>query len=457
VVDEVTEPTVRRKKDKKNKRAVDQQGPEQHADQHDAAIPPMPPPRRLSRRTQFGLLLVLGAILLAGILLGPALFQQTTTTTTEQASQISPDNGFKATPQQWAGFAIAPVKDMAFHPVQETDGRIAFDDDSTTPVFSPFTGRVTRLFAKAGDQVKRGDPLLAVQAAEFVQGQNDLITAAATLKTARAQLNLAQTNEKRQHALYQAQGGALKDWQQSQVDLATAEGNVHSAEIALGAVRNRLRILGKTDQEIDAIQAAPGAVSFSPEALILAPIDGVVTQRQIGLGQNIVSQSNGGTNPVFSIGDLSKVWLLANAREADARLIHIGDPVEVRVPAYPGRLFNAHISFVAPSIDPTTHRLPVRAEVENPDRVLKPEMLASFRITTGGAMRSPGVPESALVYEGDTVHVWVANEADKTITIREIKLGRINDGMAQVLAGLKPGENVVTAGSLFLDRAVTGD
>ena len=359
--------------------------------------------------------------------------------------------------QQWAGFAIAPVKDIAFHPVQETDGRIAFDDDSTTPVFSPFTGRVTKLFAKAGDQIKRGEPLAAVQAAEFVQGQNDLITAVATLKTARAQLNLAQTNEKRQHALYQAQGGALKDWQQSQVDLATAEGNVHSAEIALGAVRNRLRILGKTDQDIDAIQAAPGAVSFSPEALILAPIDGVVTQRQIGPGQNIVSQSNGGSTPVFAIGDVSKVWLLANAREADARLIHIGDPVAVRVPAYPGRIFNAHISFVAPSIDPTTHRLPVRAEVENPDFVLKPEMLASFRITTGDATVSPAVPISALVYEAETVHVWVANEADKTIAIREVKIGRISDGMVQVLVGLKPGEHVVTAGSLFLDRAVTGD
>ena len=454
MVDDLTEPTARPKKEKKDKkRQVERIDP----DHHEAAVPPMPPPRRLSRKTQLLLLLVLGVVLLAGIFLGPALFQETTTNTAEQANQTSADNGFKATPQQWAGFAIAPVKDIAFHPVQETDGRIAFDDDSTTPVFSPFTGRVTKLCAKAGDQVKRGEPLAAVQAAEFVQGQNDLITAVATLKTARAQLNLAQTNEKRQHALYQAQGGALKDWQQSQVDLATAEGNVHSAEIALGAVRNRLRILGKTDQDIDAIQAAPGAVSFSPEALIVAPIDGVVTQRQIGLGQNIVSQSNGGTNPVFSIGDVSKVWLLANAREGDARLIHIGDPVEVRVPAYPGRAFNAHISFVAPSIDPTTHRLPVRAEVENPDRVLKPEMLASFRITTGGAMESPSVPESALVYEGDTVHVWVANEADKTITSRTIKLGRINDGMAQVLDGLKPGENVVTAGSLFLDRAVTGD
>ncbi|MDR3530969.1 MAG: efflux RND transporter periplasmic adaptor subunit [Rhodopila sp.] len=424
----------------------------------DRNVPTISEPKRLSVKLQVILLVGLSAVLVAGLVFSRVLsMQETARQAEEQPAQTESGNRFSPTPQQWAGFAIAPVKDISFRPVQQTDGKIAFDDDLTTPVFSPFTGRVTRLFARMGDRVKRGDPLLAVQATEFVQGQNDLITSAATLKTARAQLNLAQTNEKRQHALYLAQGGALKDWQQSQVDLATAEGAVHSAEIAQGAVRNRLRILGKTDQEIDAIQNAPDTTTFSPVAMILAPIDGVVTQRQIGLGQNIISQSNGGSTPLFAIGDLSKVWLLGNAREADARLIHLDDPVEVRVPAYPGRVFNARISFVAPSIDPSTHRLPVRAEVDNDDFVLKPEMLASFRITTGSAAVSPAVPESALVYEGDAVHVWVANEPDKMIAIREIKIGRISDGMVQVLNGLHTGEKVVTAGSLFLDRAVTGD
>jgi cobalt-zinc-cadmium efflux system membrane fusion protein len=296
-----------------------------------------------------------------------------------------------------------------------------------------------------------------MQAAEFVQAQNDLITASATLKTTRAQLALAQTNEKRQHALYQAQGGALKDWQQSQVDLATAEGAERGAEIALGAVRNRLLILGKTEQEITAIQDAPGAVNFSPEVFILAPIGGVVTQRQVGLGQNMVSQSNGGSAALFLIGDPSKVWLLANAREADASLIHIGDAVEVRVPAYPDRVFNGRISYIAPSIDPNTHRLPVHAEVDNPDFALKPEMQASFRITIGTAVVSPAIPEGALVYEAEKVHVWVFDQLSGTIVLRDIAIGRISDGMVQVLDGLKPGDSVVTAGSLFLDRAVTGD
>lgn len=413
---------------------------------------------RLSPMVQLTLLAALAAIMIAGLVFGRLLPARVSDRPADaQPAQAGADTAFKPTAKQLAGFAIKPVRDLAFRLVQETDGKIAFDDDLTTPVYSQFTGRVTALFARMGDRVKRGDKLAAMQAAEFVQAQNDLITASATLKTTRAQLALAQTNEKRQHALYQAQGGALKDWQQSQVDLATAEGAERGAEIALGAVRNRLLILGKTEQEITAIQDAPGAVTFSPEVFILAPIGGVVTQRQVGLGQNMVSQSNGGSAALFLIGDPSKVWLLANAREADASLIHIGDAVEVRVPAYPDRVFNGRISYIAPSIDPNTHRLPVHAEVDNPDFALKPEMQASFRITIGTAVVSPAIPEGALVYEAEKVHVWVFDQLSGTIVLRDIAIGRISDGMVQVLDGLKPGDSVVTAGSLFLDRAVTGD
>jgi cobalt-zinc-cadmium efflux system membrane fusion protein len=180
-------------------------------------------------------------------------------------------------------------------------------------------------------------------------------------------------------------------------------------------------------------------------------------QRQIGLGQNIVSQSNGGSAQVFSIGDMSKVWLLANVRETDSPLIHPGDPVEVHVPAYPGRVFNARISYIAPSIDPTMHRLPVRAEVDNPDGALKPEMFASFDIITGAGDASAAVPDSAVVYEGSTAHVWVANPSDKSIALRQVTTGRVADHRVQVTEGLEAGEQVVTRGSLFIDRATAGD
>ena len=364
---------------------------------------------------------------------------------------------FRPTDRQWATLKLQTVRDQVFQPATETDGRIALDDDLVTPVFSPYSGRVSQLMARAGDTVRAGDPLFAINATELAQAQNDLIAATAGLKTAKAQLNLAETNEKRQHALYLAQGAALKDWQQAQVDLATAQGGMNSAAIALSSVRNRLRIMGKSDADIAAIEAAPDLLALNADSVVRAPIGGTVVQRQIGLGQNIVSASAGASNPVFMIGDLSKVWMVANARENDAPYLHKGDPVQVRVLAYPGRVFNGRLNYVAASLDATTHRLPVRADVENPNGELKPEMFASFRIITGADAANPAVPQTAVVYEGDTAHVWVADDKAKTLAIRPIKPGRTHDGTVEVLAGLKAGEKVVVSGAVFIDRAAAGD
>jgi cobalt-zinc-cadmium efflux system membrane fusion protein len=416
-----------------------------------------PPGRRLPRGVQIAIIGVI-ALVLAAVLAGQAIRQAVQPQPAPATAASQPEQAsFQPTPQQWAGFHIQPVKNMSFRPTEDTDGKIAIDDDLVTPVFSPYSGRVVKLFASAGDMVKPGDPLCAVEASEFVQGQNDLIAAAATLRTTRAQLTLAETNEKRQHDLFLAHGAAMKDWQQAQVDLANAQGNFSSAQIAVAAVRNRLRILGRSEAEIAAIEASSNLLKLDPVAMVTAPIGGTVIQRQVGLGQTIVSAAAGATTALFEIGDLTKVWLVANVREEDAPLVHRGDTVEVHVLAFPNKVFTARVTHVAPTIDPNTHRLSVRAEIDNPDGALKPEMFASFRIITGPATISLAVPIGALVYEGSDVHVWVANPADKTIEERQIKLGAIQDGMAQVTDGLKPTENVVTVGSLFIDRAVTGD
>jgi membrane fusion protein, heavy metal efflux system len=164
-------------------------------------------------------------------------------------------------------------------------------------------------------------------------------------------------------------------------------------------VRNRLRILGKSDKEITSLEAQP-TQKLDPVAIVSAPIAGTVTQRQIGVGQYINSEAAGASSPVFTISDLSTVYLIANVREVDAPLMQVGLPLEVHVLAYPDRVFNGKISWVAPSIDPNTHRLPVRADVENPDGALKPGMLANFSIITGEASAAPAVPQEAIVYEG---------------------------------------------------------
>ncbi|HUL42048.1 MAG TPA: efflux RND transporter periplasmic adaptor subunit [Burkholderiales bacterium] len=363
---------------------------------------------------------------------------------------------FRPTKTQWAVLKVMPVQTMTFRTESVTDGNIAINDETTTLVFSPYSGRVTRIIAKQGDFVKTGAPLMVVEASEFVQAQNDLINTVSALNTAQSQVTLARINENRQHQVYLAKGGALKDWQQSQAELTSAQSNVRAAEIAVAAVRNRLRILGRSEAEISAFESERNAQNMNSEVLIRAPVTGIVTQRQVGLGQFINSIANGGSNPLYSISNLSTVWLIANVREIDAPLMRVGEPVEVRVLAYPGRVFKARLAWVAASIDPNTHRLPVRAEVENPDGALKPMMFARFSIITGDNIVAPAVPQSAIVYEGEEARVWVARD-DGRVASRSIRAGRVRDGMVEVSAGLNAGEKVVTSGTLFIDRAAQNE
>jgi cobalt-zinc-cadmium efflux system membrane fusion protein len=346
---------------------------------------------------------------------------------------------------------VEDVATRSFRTERVTEGNIALDDDLNTPVFSPYSGRVTRLVAKLGDKVERGAPLFAVEATEFVQIANDLIAAGLAQRTARVQLTQAEINEKRAHELYNAKGGALKDWQQAQTDLAAAQNTLRTAEMALAAVRNRLRILGKSDKEIAALETQQ-TQKLEPGTVVTAPIAGMVTQRQVGLGQYIPSVTSGASTPVYTIGDLSRVWLIANVREADAGAVRLGQPVEVRVLALPDRVFKAQISWVAPSVDPNTHRLPVRANVENPDGLLKPNMFAMFSIIIGETVSAPAVPQSAMVYEGDKARVWVAG-TDRSLSLREVQVGRSGEGLVEIHSGLSAGEKVVTRGTIFIDRA----
>jgi cobalt-zinc-cadmium efflux system membrane fusion protein len=417
--------------------------------QESASPPPPRTVRALPRRTQ---LWIIGALVLvvsgvAGLgSKGAHLFGRPS----EPSAEAAAPGAFRLTPAQLASLKVTPVEMFTFRTEQVTDGKIALNSDRTTPVFSPYSGRVTKVIANLGDSVRQGDRLLAVEAVEFAQGQNDLISAVSAVNTARSQLSLAQTNEQRKHALYDAKAGALQDWQQAQAELVTAQNNLRSAETALALVRNRLHILGKSDAEIGALE---NARKVDPVSFVLAPISGRVTDRQVGPGQYIQAAA---TAPVYSIGDLSTVWLIANVREADAPLMRRGVPVEVHVLAFPGKVFKAKLTYVAPSVDANTHRLPVRAEVENPDGALKPEMFASFSIITGKDSAAPAVPQDAIVYEGDTARVWVVQE-DASVASREIRAGRTSNGMVEVTAGVNPGEKVVTSGTLFIDRAAKRD
>jgi cobalt-zinc-cadmium efflux system membrane fusion protein len=409
--------------------------------------------RALSARAQYRLVAMVaaGLLLLLGSWTGISWLMSGGTDS--GPSQTIPYGTFRPTQAQLAGLTIKPVLRRDFPAVTNTEGNIAADDDLTTPVYSPFSGRVTKLEARLGDNVAKGAPLMTVEAQEYVQAQNDLIAAMSGLASTTAQLNLAETNETREHALFDARGAALKDWQQSQSDLATAQGNRRTAEIALAAVRNRLRIFGMSDRQIAALARAPIGVQTSPEATVAAPIAGTVILRQVGLGQFIQS---GASNPVFSIGDLSTVWLIANVRESDAPLMQVGEPVAMHVPALPGRVFHAKLSYVAASVDPVTRRLQVRADVANTDGALKPQMFASFSIVTGEDRSAPAVPQSSIVYEGDAARVWILRR-DGLLALRQIRVGRTDGDRVEVLQGVAAGERVVTSGAIFIDRAATSD
>ena len=361
------------------------------------------------------------------------------------------DGAFRPSDTQWASLRFAPVRQVAFRDERATDGKIAINEDTTTPIFSPFSGRVSKLIARPGDFVERGAPLFAVEASEFVQGHNDLITAVAGVEKARSRLVLAQTAEKRQRDLQAIRGGALKDLEQAQSDLVAAQGDLRSAEIALAAVRNRLRILGRSDDDIAQLEKTD---RIGAETIVSAPIAGTIIQRKVGLGQYINAGAN---DPVFTVGNLSTVWLIANVRESDAPKMKVGAAVEVTVLAFPGRVFNAKLAYVAPALDPNTRRLPVRAEIQNTGRELLPEMFASFRIVSGDDRLMPAVPADAIVYEGAKARAWIARPDSKTVVSRDITVGDTINGLVEVRKGLAVGETVVTTGTLFIDRAARRD
>jgi cobalt-zinc-cadmium efflux system membrane fusion protein len=350
------------------------------------------------------------------------------------AAPTLPAGTFRASAVQMKTLTVEPVGLHGFVSEELTEGKIAANADRATPVFSPYSGRITRVIAGLGDSVKAGAPLATLEATEFVQAQNDLATTA-------SQLKLARFTEARKHALYDAKGGSLQDWQAAQAELT-------AAETALSAIRSRLTILGKSPAEIAALESHQ---TISAAATLSAPIAGVVVDRQVGPGQYVQA---GGATPQFTIADISSVWLLANVRETDAALVKLGQSVEVHVPAYPDRVFKARLTYVSAVVDAVTHRLPVRAEIANRDGALKPEMFANFRILTSETSESPAVPQSAVVYEGAAAHVWVV-AADGLLSLRNIRTGRSNDGLIEVLEGLKPGENVITKGGLFIDQAAS--
>src|ERR1700753_2309182 len=308
----------------------------------------MPP--EINQRTQMlsrkHLAVGVAVLALAGaVWFGFSHFTQTPPRSSDLSSQSRKEPGrYTPTAAEWASMTVEPVTEHDFRAEHITEGKIAVDEDRSTPVFSPYTGRVTQLMVKPGDQVAKGQPLFVIEASDTVQAQNDFITGLASVNKAKSALDLAQLQDARAKDLFEGRAVPLKDYQQSQATLIQAQADMRSAQTALDAARNKLQILGFDD---DAIANFQKNGRLDPSTTVFAPIAGTVVQRKVGPGQFI---SSGASDPVYVIGDLSTVWLIAFVRETDAAVVSVGQQINFTVLALPAHPFVARVDYVSPFI-----------------------------------------------------------------------------------------------------------
>jgi cobalt-zinc-cadmium efflux system membrane fusion protein len=412
---------------------------------------PLPTATSLPRRAQLRLVAIAVLILIGVFAVISVLYHLSRPTQAPEAP--SPAGSFRPTAEQLAHLQIQPVATGSDPLTVNATGTISVDEDHSTPVVLPYSGQVGDVLVQAGQRVTRGQALLKIASPDFVEARNTLFSAAAARATAIAQLKIAQENEKRQAAIYQSAGGALKDFRQAENDLVGAQSNERSADAALGAARDKLSLLGKSPDEVQRLEAAGEVAGIYSQTTYHAPVSGTIASRDVAPGQYV---SAGGDKPVLVIADLTRVWLVAQVSEGDAAAVHLGDPVDVTTPAYPGRIFHAVIDNIGASLDPQTHRLPVRATVANPDEALKPEMFASFSIRRTHETSATLVPASAVIHEGDSARVWVIDR-NGLLTARPVVVSDSAKGEVSISAGLHPGERIVTSGAIFVNEAGLGE
>lgn len=412
---------------------------------------PLPTIQTLPRREQVRWLVIAVAVIVGIVVLWLAIGSMTRHD--QVAPPATPPGTFRPTAEQMAALKTIRVGYAASEDRTLASGAITVDGDRSTPVLMPYAGQVVRVLADAGQYVRQGQPLLLVKTSDFVDARSGLFAARAAFQNAQAQLVTATRNAERQRQIFETAGGAQKDYLQAQTDLVAAQASARTTAAALGAARDKLAILGKSPGEIGQLEGAGEVSGIHDRTTLHAPIAGLIASRDVSAGQYV---SQGGDKPVMTITDPSHVWLIAQIAEGDANGVHLGDVVTVTTPALPGRSFHATIDLVGAALDPQTHRLPVRATIANPDGSLKPQMFASFSIQRpqrGTALR---VPAAAVIHEGDSARVWVVR-SDGLLQARAITAGDAQDGAVVVLAGLRPGERIVTAGALFVNEAGLGE
>jgi cobalt-zinc-cadmium efflux system membrane fusion protein len=334
--------------------------------------------------------------------------------------------------KQAASLKIGPLSSREFALLKTAVGTIDFNENLLVQVFSQYQGKILKAIFNIGDEVKAGDVLFTIDSPDLLQAESALLAAAGVLELQKRTLARAT-------GLLKAGGSAQKDVDQSTSDQQTAEGNFKAAKDAV-------RIFGKADAEIEQIL---GDRKVESTLVVPSPISGRIVARNAAPG--FLTQP-GVAPPPYTVADLSTMWMLANVIETDAPAYKLGQEVEVRVPAYPDKVFKGHVTALGAMIDPNTHRQLVRSEIDDPEHLLRSGMFASFVIRVGDSVRSLAVPAEGVVREGDgTMTVWSTRDSRHFIK-RTVKIGLQQNGWTQILEGLSPGDTVVTDGAVFLSN-----
>jgi cobalt-zinc-cadmium efflux system membrane fusion protein len=342
---------------------------------------------------------------------------------TAQAAK-QPPKYFSATEDNLKYLKVATVERSSGGASIALNGRVTFDEEHTAQVGSPVEGRITRVMAKPGDTVHRGQPLLKLHSAVFT------LTESAEEK-ARSALRLAEKNLARAQRL-------LTDGAASQREVIEAEDVLAQARAEYARATADLASLGGQEAK------------YSAEFELKAPISGVIVSRApaVALGAEVQP----GSGSLFTIADLSQVWVLADLPEREMAGVQKGLPVDVEAQAYPGMRFSGTVSYVSELLDQTTRTAKLRSAVPNERHFLKPEMFV--RVTLHRPSTDLLIPTSSVVTKGDAFYVYVEDDdKPRAYTPRVVILGPETGSYVPVIKGLNGGERIVVEGAILLDTA----
>jgi len=322
---------------------------------------------------------------------------------------------------------LGTVSRMELSDTLRVAGQVDFDEQRVTRIGATVTGRVTELTAMLGQQVKVGDTLAVLNSTELGAAQ------LAYMK-ARAQAQLNERNVERAQQLFAADviGSAELQRRESELSISRAE---------MRAAADQLRVLGVSSKSLEKLTSTGAINSVSP---VVATMAGTVVERLVAQGQ-VVQPSE----VMFTVADLSRVWVEAEVPEQQAAAVQPGQTIQVEIPAL-GQQLTAKLIFIADTVNPMTRTIMVRSELDNSDRSLKPAMLATVLIQGRPTARLV-VPDTAIVRENNKDYLFV-EVGPQQFKLTEVALGPAIGTMRPVLGGVAEGTKVVTEGAFHLNN-----